>query len=320
METQKQVVLKIENLSKYFGKRKVIDNISFETYAGEVFGFLGPNGSGKTTTIKMIMGLLGRDSGDIYINGIDIKKDFEGAMANIGGIVENPEMYNYLTGLQNLRQYKRVRDGITEERLEEVIEIVKLKNRIKDKVKKYSLGMKQRLGIAQAIMHRPKVLIFDEPTNGLDPAGIKELRDILKRMAHEENAGVFVSSHLLSEMELMCDRVAIIVEGKLIDVKTTQELTSTIGGGIIYRFTVSPADKALEILESIGYAGEKAVLSQGFIDVTIESEEEVSKINAALINGGVSLMGASKLEQTLEDIFIKLTAGNSGEKGGGQIA
>ena len=311
-----QTVLKIENLSKYFGSRKVIDDISFETYAGEIFGFLGPNGAGKTTTIKMIMGLLSRDSGKIYINGIDAKKDFEGAMANIGGIVENPEMYNYLTGIQNLRQYKRMRDGVTEERLNEVISIVGLQNRIKDKVKKYSLGMKQRLGIAQSIMHRPKVLILDEPTNGLDPAGIKELRDILKKMAHEENVGVFVSSHLLSEMELMCDRVGIIVNGKLIDVQTVSELTSSIsGGGIIYRFTVNPVEKAAEILASMNYPTEKIKAAAQYIDVQIENETEISQINAAFINGGVSLMGAMKLEQKLEDIFIELTGG-----GGGQIA
>jgi ABC-2 type transport system ATP-binding protein len=263
----------------------------------------------------MIMGLLSADSGEIYINGINTRKDFEGAMANIGGIVENPEMYNYLTGLQNLRQYKRVRDGITEERLKEVIELVGLQNRIKDKVKKYSLGMKQRLGIAQSIMHKPKVLIFDEPTNGLDPAGIKELRDILKRMAHEENTGIFVSSHLLAEMELMCDRVGIIVNGKLIDVKTTAELTSSIGGAIIYRFTVNPIDKALEILASLGYTPEKLTATDQYIDIEITEEKEVGAINAALVTGGASLMGATHLEQKLEDTFIELTGG-----GGGQIA
>jgi len=322
MITEKQTVLKIENLSKYFGKRKIIDDISFETYSGEVFGFLGPNGAGKTTTIKMIMGLLSKDSGQIYINGIDVQKDFEGAMANIGGIVENPETYNYLTGLQNLRQYKRVRDGVTNARIDEVIEIAGLRNRINDKVKKYSLGMKQRLGIAQSIMHHPKVLILDEPTNGLDPAGIKELRDILKKMAHEENVGVFVSSHLLSEMELMCDRVGIIVNGKLIDVKTVAELTSSAGGELIYRFTVNPVGRAVEILLSLGYtpekitvADEKITVAERYIEVKTDSEDKVNEINKAFINGGISLTGVTKLEHNLEEVFIELTNG-----GGGQIA
>jgi ABC-2 type transport system ATP-binding protein len=213
-------VLKTINLTKHFGKRKVVDNISLETYAGEVFGFLGPNGAGKTTTIKMIFGLLKQDSGEIYINGINTQHDFEAAMAGIGGIVENPEMYNYLSGLQNLQQYQRIRDGITDERVAEVVRMVGLEKRVKEKVKKYSLGMKQRLGVAQAIMHRPRVLILDEPTNGLDPAGIKDLRDMLKHLAHEQGIGVFVSSHLLSEMQQMCDRVGIIANGRLVDVRS----------------------------------------------------------------------------------------------------
>jgi ABC-2 type transport system ATP-binding protein len=213
------VVLKTIGLTKSFGKRKVVDDINIETYAGEIFGLLGPNGAGKTTLIKMIFGLLKQDSGEIYINGINTLQDFESAMTGIGGIVENPEMYNYLSGLQNLRQYARIRDGITKERVAEVVRIVGLEKRIREKVKKYSLGMKQRLGLAQAIMHRPRVLILDEPTNGLDPAGIKELRDMLKELAHKENIGVFVSSHFLSEMQLMCDRVGIITNGKLVDVR-----------------------------------------------------------------------------------------------------
>lgn len=220
-----EIVLKTVGLTKYFGKRKVVDDISLETYSGEIFGFLGPNGAGKTTTIKLIMGLLRRDSGEIYINGVDTRKNFEGAMSYIGGIVENPEMYGYLSGLQNLRQYMRIRDGVDNERIEEIIRIAGLEKRICEKVKKYSLGMKQRLGVAQAIMHRPKLLILDEPTNGLDPAGIKELRDMLKELAQKENVGVFVSSHLLSEMQLMCDRVGIVSNGKLLAVKSLSEVS-----------------------------------------------------------------------------------------------
>ena len=220
-----ETVLKTVGLTKYFGKRKVVDDISVETYAGEIFGFLGPNGAGKTTAIKLIMGLLRRDGGEIYINGVDTRKNFEEAMSYIGGIVENPEMYGYLTGLQNLKQYMRIRDGVNDERIEEIVRIVGLENRIREKVKRYSLGMKQRLGVAQAIMHRPKLLILDEPTNGLDPAGIKELRDMLKQLAHNENVGVFVSSHLLSEMQLMCDRVGIISNGKLLAVKSLSEVS-----------------------------------------------------------------------------------------------
>lgn len=170
--------------------------------------------------------MLSLDDGNIFINGTDIKKNFEKAMSNVGGIVENPEMYKYLTGMENLKQYARMRKGVTQERIDEVVKLVKLSNRINDKVSKYSLGMRQRLGVAQALLHRPKVLILDEPTNGLDPAGIKELRDILKETAHKENICVIVSSHLMSEMELMCDRVGIIANGKMIGVHTLEEMIS----------------------------------------------------------------------------------------------
>jgi ABC-2 type transport system ATP-binding protein len=309
-------ILKIQNLTKHFGSRRVVDDISLETYAGEVFGFLGPNGAGKTTVIKMVMGLLTRDNGEIYINGIDTRKRFEAAMDNVGGIVENPETYNYLTGLQNLRQYQRVRNGVTDERVNEVIRMVKLENRIKEKVKRYSLGMKQRLGIAQAIMHRPRLLILDEPTNGLDPAGIKELRDLLKDLAHKENVGVFVSSHLLSEMELMCDRVGIIANGRLMDVKSAAEL-SQVGYGteIIYRFTVDDAEKAAELLQD----GDGVIVSvisgnPQSISLRIADVADVNSITMKLIGGGVTLLGVNKLERSLEDAYIEITGG------GGQIA
>lgn len=166
-------ILKIKGLNKTLGKKQILHSIDMECYSGEVYGFLGPNGAGKTTTIKIAVGLLQLDEGEISINGKDIRKDFEGAMANVGGIVENPEMYKYLSGLENLRQYARMREGVTEERIKEVVELVRLSNRINDKVSKYSLGMRQRLGVAQAILHRPKLLILDEPTNGLDPQGHK---------------------------------------------------------------------------------------------------------------------------------------------------
>jgi len=226
-----ETVLQINHLSKSFGKKKIIDDISFEVYAGEIFGFLGPNGAGKTTTIKMIMGFLSLDEGQIMINGIDMKKDYELAMSNLGGIVENPEMYKDLSGQTNLEMYGRLHNGVTKERITEVVELVGMQNRIKDKVKKYSLGMKQRVGLAQSLLHRPKVLILDEPTNGLDPSGIKELRDILKKLSHEDGVAVFVSSHMLSEMQLMCDRVGIINNGRLLGVKPIQELMEEASDG-----------------------------------------------------------------------------------------
>ena len=151
-----ETAIKIQNLNKSFGKKHIIKDLSMELKAGEVFGFLGPNGAGKTTTIKMIVGMLHLESGSIEVCGVDVEKDFEKAMANIGAIVENPEMYKYLTGMDNLKQYARMRKGVTKERIDEVVELVGLSNRINEKVKKYSLGMRQRLGVAQAILHKPK--------------------------------------------------------------------------------------------------------------------------------------------------------------------
>lgn len=309
-----KTVLKIDNVSKTMGKRKVIDNISFETYAGEVFGFLGPNGAGKTTTIKMVLGLLEMDEGKISICGWNIKKQFEKAMSNVGGIVENPETYNYLTGLQNLKQYKRMRKGISDERLWEVIRLVGLENRIKERVKKYSLGMKQRLGLAQAIMHKPKLLILDEPTNGLDPAGIREMRDILKKLAHEEGVSVLVSSHLLSEMELMCDRVGIITNGKIIGIKTTKELIEqATDNNKAIRFTVADIAKALEVIKSMDVPFEN--VTEDSFDLTANDDKVAGMVNVKLIEAGVMVHGMKPLESSLEDIFIEIT-----KEEGGQIA
>ncbi len=304
-----ETALKINNLSKWFGKRKVIDNISFEVYAGEVFGFLGPNGAGKTTTIKMIMGFLGVDEGEIFINDIDLKKNYEKAMSNIGGIVENPEMYKDLSGMTNLKMYARLQNKVTKQRIDEVVKIVGMQNRIKEKVKKYSLGMKQRVGLAQAMLHRPKLLILDEPTNGLDPAGIRDLRDILKNLAHNENVAVFVSSHLLSEMELMCDRVGIINNGKLIGVKPINELLSNVSGKSSYRFATKQAQKAKEIL-SENYESLIKNVTEHYIELEIE-QENVAEITTILATNEIGIFGVNKVETSLEDAFINMTGGGN---------
>ena len=175
------VALKIEHVNKFYGKRQILHDVCLETNTGEVFGFLGPNGAGKTTLIKLIVGLISMDGGSVSICGADIDKDFEGALRNVGGIVENPELYKYMTGMQNLRQYANMRKGVTKERIDEVVELVGLSNRINEKVSKYSLGMRQRLGLAQALLHKPKVLILDEPTNGLDPAGTFEISNRIQQ-------------------------------------------------------------------------------------------------------------------------------------------
>ena len=317
----KKAILKIENLTKYFGNRQILKDVSFETYEGEVFGFLGPNGAGKTTTIKIVTGLLSIDSGVVTIDGFDLKKNFEKALSKMGAIVENPEMYKYLSGLENLKQYARIRtiDGkkITKERIDEVVELVRLKNRIKDKVGKYSLGMRQRLGVAQALLHKPSLLILDEPTNGLDPAGIKELRDILKEVAHKENIAVMVSSHLMSEMELMCDRVGIIVNGELISVQTVDELISSWQSDKkTYLLSVDNKETAIKALKSITEISATETDDGIKVELPAESEKELlSKVNSAVILAGVQLYATAPVDnKKLEDVFIELT-----KMGGEQI-
>lgn len=316
----KDVVLSIQGLNKKLSGKQILNDINMECYGGEVFGFLGPNGAGKTTTIKIAVGLLNfdeRDSGEITICGHNVKKKFEQAMQNVGGIVENPEMYKYLTGMQNLKQYARMRGINDQKRIDEVVELVKLSNRINDKVKKYSLGMRQRLGVAQALLHRPKLLILDEPTNGLDPQGIKELRDMLKHVAHEEGTCVVVSSHLMSEMELMCDRVGIIAKGKMIGTYTMEELISQSGSSSAkYELEINDPQRACELITT----QPAFIVDENKISVEITGTNDkdiIAGINADLINGGIKLYSVHRSDnKKLEDVFIELTGPKEGD---GQI-
>jgi ABC-2 type transport system ATP-binding protein len=210
-----QPVVEVRNLTKRIRHKNIVDQISFELFPGEVFGFLGPNGAGKTTTIRMMVGLIGMSDGDVAINGHSIRTSFREAIRHVGAIIENPELYKHLTGMQNLKQFARMVGNIPQSRIDQIVHLVGLTARIHDKVKTYSLGMRQRLGFAQALLHKPAVLILDEPTNGLDPAGIREMRQLVRKLAAEEDIAVMVSSHLLAEMEQLCDRFGVVTEGCL---------------------------------------------------------------------------------------------------------
>ncbi|WP_346916430.1 ABC transporter ATP-binding protein [Clostridium sp.] len=306
-------VLELKNVTKIMGKRRIVDNVSFEINSGEIFGFLGPNGAGKTTTIKMITGLLKIDEGDILISDNNVKKNFEKALSKVGGIIENPEMYGYLTGRTNLEIYGRMHGNISKERIDEVIKLVKLENRIDDKVKRYSLGMRQRLGVAQALLHNPKLLILDEPTNGLDPMGIKELRDTLRHLAEKDGLAVLVSSHLLSEMELMCDRVGIIDNGKIIDIKTLKDIKKQDMKSLItYEVEVSNFNLARKIIENdykkiseeitVDFKGNKILISC--------CRDEIANVNKALIVENILVYTITPINNTLEDEFMKITKGS----------
>jgi ABC-2 type transport system ATP-binding protein len=299
-------VLKTANLKKTIGKRTIVSDISLELNAGEVFGFLGPNGAGKTTTIRMIVGLSNITEGNIFINGHSVRSEFRAAMRDVGCIVENPEMYKYMSGLDNLRLFAKLYEGVDQARIDEVVAIVGLERAIKDKVKTYSLGMKQRLGIAQAILHHPRLLILDEPTNGLDPAGIKAMRELLRGLAQNEGMTVFVSSHILGEMQQMCDRVGIINHGKMITVKTVDELIGLSQDSGKTTLLVRTGDNA----KAAGVLTEMGVTNRVEADgVHVDTQKDnVPKIVAALAGAGIAVYGMDSMEtQSLEDVFMKLT-------------
>ena len=245
-------IIEIKNLYKSYGKRLILDNLSLEANTGEVLGLLGPNGAGKTTLIKSIVGLISYDQGTITINGHDREKEFTKAMQNVSAIVENPEMYLYMSGKSNLMQYARMHGLSDQAKINNIIALVGLTDRINDKVKRYSLGMKQRLGIALALLNEPKIMILDEPTNGLDPAGIKQLRNILRKIAKEQDVCIIVSSHLMSEMELMCDKVAIVNNKSIQSVSTIAELKSQFAGEYsTYLFNVEKTDNIENIVKDV---------------------------------------------------------------------
>lgn len=297
-------IVQLRNVTKRIGSKTIIDKLTFDVPKGEVFGFLGPNGAGKTTTIRMMVGLMSITEGEIRIAGHSITDDFEKAIKQVGAIVENPEMYKYLSGWNNLIHYARMVPGITKHRIQEIVKLVGLSERIHDKVKTYSLGMRQRLGVAQAILHKPSLLILDEPTNGLDPAGIRELRDYLRLLAKEEGISVVVSSHLLSEMELMCDRVAIIQNGRLVDIRTTKEYVQE-GARSPVIFEVSDKELAQQVLAQTS-GDYPAVLQQEGIVLQLD-REEIAEVAAILVHAGVKLYSIKPVAKSLEDQFLEMT-------------
>ncbi|MFB5267038.1 ABC transporter ATP-binding protein [Paenibacillus enshidis] len=299
---QMDPVVRMQRVTKIKSSRTLVDNLTLDVQAGQIFGFLGPNGAGKTTTIRMMVGLISLTEGDIHICGHSIKTDFERAIAHVGAIVENPEMYKYMTGYQNLLHYARMNPGVDRGRIEEAVRLVGLEGRIREKVKTYSLGMRQRLGVAQAILHRPKLLILDEPTNGLDPQGIRELRDYLRHLSRTEGTTIFVSSHLLSEMELMCDNVAIIQNGRLVGMRDLNNSAGTPGSARV-AFEVNNPRQAQIIAGGGLIEGESLILDLG--------REETAQLNARLAEAGIHVYSIHRSARTLEDQFLEMTGGET---------
>ena len=297
------VILKCENLHKFFRKKEILKGVSLEVSSGDILGFIGPNGAGKTTTIKLILGLQKINSGKVSVNGYDIQTNFEKAISKVGAIIENPDLYMYLTGYENLKLISNLYKGVTKARVDEVVKLVGLENRINDKVSKYSLGMRQRLGVAQAILHKPNLLILDEPTNGLDPEGIKELRSLLIKLATEENMGILISSHNLAELESFCNKVCIIKNGVIVENSSLDSVKKAASSGN-YIIEVDNSSKAKTLLGDIAN-----IIDDTHIIVSSD-KENISEIVKKLVLQEIKIYSLQEKIVTLEDAFLKKTGGN----------
>lgn len=291
-----QKILECQNLCKSFGKKQILKDVSFEIDEKDILAFIGPNGSGKTTTIKLILGLQNIDSGSVKINGYDVEKDFVKSIEKVGAIVENPDTYMYLSGWQNLKLVANLYKGVTDDDLKTIVKTVGLENRIHDKVSKYSLGMRQRLGIARALINKPNLLVLDEPTNGLDPEGIKDLRILLKRLA-KEGMGILISSHNLAELESFCNKVLIIDNGVILEKSEVKKFKDNNNK---YLFKVDNT---------------KNIKLDGMYEVTkttfcINGEKEsIASIIKTLVNKDIKIYEVTLTELTLEEAFLKKTGG-----------
>lgn len=299
-------VLEVTSLKKKLGKREIIKDLNFSVKEGEIFGFLGPNGAGKTTTIRMIVGLIAPNEGDIKICGYSVINHKEKALENVGAVVENPELYSYLSGRENLMQIARIRK-VSSEEIDSLIKLVGLEDRIGDKVSKYSLGMKQRLGLAAALIGKPKLLILDEPTNGLDPSGILDFRAIVKKAAKERNMSVFISSHILSEVQNLCDRVAFINGGVIKSVESvTDKEVSTELDSLTMKVS-SDINKAEEILST--FIDVKSVSkSEKEIHVLVKHGQITNLIKESIDNG-ILVEEVFRNRKGLEERYMELVEG-----------
>lgn len=293
------IILECKNLYKEINDKEILTNINLKLEEKDILGLIGPNGSGKTTTIKTILSLQKITKGEIFIDNHNIKTDYKNAISQVGAIIENPDLYTYLTGLENLLIPATIYN-INKERIEEVINLVGLSQRINDKVSKYSLGMKQRLGIAQAIIHKPKLLILDEPTNGLDPEGIKELRSLLLKLKEQENMTILISSHNLKELETICNKIAIIKYGKILSINDINILTKKNNNYLFELDTI----KINNILDNY------KIINNNMIELSIE-KDEIPKIVRKLTNNNIKIYMIKEKSLTLEEAYLLKTEGNA---------
>jgi ABC-type multidrug transport system ATPase subunit len=301
------IILRTIGLTKNFGKLEAVKNLNLELHRGEVFGFLGPNGAGKSTTVGMILGLVTPTAGKIEVFGLELNSHRWQILRRVGAIIEEPAFYPYLSGWDNLDALARALGGIPRTKITEVLERVNLLDRAKDRYDHYSMGMKQRLGIASTLLRDPELIILDEPTSGLDPAGTKEVRDLIPQLAHESRA-VFLCSHLLHEVELVCDRVAIIDHGTMIASAPLQELLTK---GQLIQIKVDDAAQATTVLKSLPWV--KSVrMENGYLIVDAPSNG-ASQVNKVLAEHNIFVSELTSRNASLESVFLQLTGGDSGD-------
>lgn len=297
-----EYVVQTNNLSKRFGKEVAVEGLNMKIRKGEIYGFLGPNGAGKTTTIRMLLGLMNASSGTIQIFGKDLHKERINILKIVGSLVENPSYYPHLTAYENLEAIRKIL-GVPTSRIHEVLEIVRLTDVANKKVKGFSLGMKQRLGIAASLLNSPELLILDEPTNGLDPSGIIEIRNLIKQLPAETGMTILISSHLLSEIDQMATTVGIVSKGKMIYQDSIEALRMHAQHKVLLK--VSNSEQAWRSL--LGY-GIKAEWQDGTILLSDHSDEKVAKAIHTLVHGGYSIYRVEEEKRSLEDTFLQMTA------------
>lgn len=303
------VVLETRGLTKRFGKITAVDDLDLTVHQGEVLGFLGPNGSGKSTTVSMALGLVGPTEGSVHIMGEPLADHASLVSDHVGAIIENPAFYPFLTGRENLRAQAMMVGGVDDARIDELLKLVNMHDRADGKYKTFSLGMKQRIGIASTLLTNPALVILDEPTNGLDPAGQREIRSIIPRMA-EQGHSVLLASHLLHEVEQVSDQVVIIRKGKKITQGSVDDLLRR-GGFIDVRLTDADSESAARVVRSV--PGVEQVTVEPNRMVVIAEEDRSTAINRALAESGIYASQIMVKRSSLEDLFLELTAEDGDE-------
>lgn len=288
-------VIKVRNVSKTIGKKKILNNISFDIYEGEIVGLVGPNGAGKSTLLKVMTGLYSMNEGEIYYYDINLNENFEKAMSMVGTLIESPDMYKNLSGSKNLEIFKTMFKGIDENTVEEIVRIVEMEKYLGRKFKTYSLGMKERLAIATSLINKPKILILDEPTNGLDPVGIRNIMNTLKEL---KDTTIIISSHMLSEIEGLCTKVIFINNGEIKNIRVKEN-----------------NNKKNVTFEVDDFSKAKLILKDYCINDNIEvyeTDEDISKINKELVLNNIKVYRIHESEDTIEKDFFKMV--NKDEK------